>query len=60
MLEFCDMLEIYVQLNLPVEISGGNKNDIFMKDFRLIDISHGYLVNRSGGTKLLVPALFGM
>ena len=31
----------------------------FLKDFRLIDISHGYLVNRSGGTKILVPALFG-
>ena len=31
----------------------------FLKDFRLIDISHGYLVNRSGGTKFLVPALFG-
>ena len=54
----------YVGNIRPAQYSGRNfwlqQKQYFSKDIRLIDISHGYLVNRSGGTKFLVPALFGM
>ena len=53
----------YVGNIRPAQYSGRNfwwqQKWYFSKDIRLIDISHGYLVNRSGGTKFLVPAIFG-